>query len=152
MSNSIRTFTFAIVQYVNLRLIVGAKRTTASYKYCPYLCRASLGSSASLKSRSNPLVSNDLKKMECDDLIAKSSSRTRTRRSVGLSSENAAHRIANNGTETRNKQRDLLIMALDLEMLRVLAMEFREIRLCMNSVFAVQAPEENILLDDKNDL
>lgn len=106
---------FAMVKLDHLRSVVGAKRTTASYKYCPYLCRASLGSSASLKSRSIPLVSNDLKKMECDDLMAKSSSRTRTRRSVGLSSENAAHRIASNGTETKNKHIDLLIMALDLE-------------------------------------
>lgn len=103
------------MQFVHLRSIVGANRTTASYKYCPYLCRASLGSSASLKSRSNPLVSSDLKKIECDDLIAKSSSRTKTRRSVGLSSENAAHRIANNGREIKSRKIDFLIMAFDLE-------------------------------------
>lgn len=48
-----------------------------------------LGSSASLKSSSYPRVWRDLKKIECEDLIAGSSSKTRILRSAGLSVEKA---------------------------------------------------------------
>lgn len=72
----------------DIRSIVGEKSINPSYKYCPYLCSASLGSSASLKSSWKPRDWRDLKKIECEDLMAKSSKRTKMRRSVGLSGEN----------------------------------------------------------------
>lgn len=67
--------------------MVGQNRISASYRYCPYLCNAIFGSSASLKSSSNPRFCRDLKYKECEDLIPTSSSKTRIRRSVGFSGE-----------------------------------------------------------------
>lgn len=63
-----------------------------SYKYWPYLFKESFGSSASLKSRSNPRDLRELKKMEWEDLMARSSSSTRRRRSVGFSGEKELQR------------------------------------------------------------
>lgn len=57
------------------------------------------GSSASLKSRSKPRDWSVEKKRECDDLRDRSSSRTRMRRSVGLSMEKENAR--NGRTEIR---------------------------------------------------
>ena len=68
------------------------KSTSPSYKYRPYRCRESLGSSASLNSRSKPRDLRELKKTEWEDRRARSSTRTRTRRSVGLSTLNEEHK------------------------------------------------------------
>lgn len=71
----------------NLLSELGENKIRASYKYWPYRWSVSLGSSASLKSRSKPWDWREWKKMECEDLSEKSSSRTRIRRSVGFSGE-----------------------------------------------------------------
>lgn len=83
------------------RSTVGEKRIKPSYKYWPYLCKEILGSSASLKSRSKPRDWRELRKMECEDLIARSSSKTRIRRSVGRSGEKELQSVARNGIAVR---------------------------------------------------
>lgn len=60
-----------------------------SQRYWPYRRRASPGSSACLKSRSYPRAWREEKKREWEDRIARSSTRTRSRRSVGRSTEKA---------------------------------------------------------------
>lgn len=67
----------------NLRSVEGEKRMSPSYKYCPYRLTAIDGSLASLNSRLKPRDLSAVKKMECDDLRDRSSSKTRIWRSVG---------------------------------------------------------------------
>lgn len=102
-----------------------------SYKYCPYLFRESFGSSASLKSRSKPRDLRELKKMEWEDLIARSSRSTSMRRSVGFSGEKELQR---NGRRKRRiearKSRVFPIFARVLEFpcLMVVMMRERRVR------------------------
>ncbi|KAK9988128.1 hypothetical protein SO802_028367 [Lithocarpus litseifolius] len=55
-----------------------------------------------LKSRSNPRDWRELKKTECVDLRARSSSKTRTRRLEGFSGEKELVRIGRRGIRVRN--------------------------------------------------
>lgn len=74
-----------------------------SYKYWPYLWRERFGSSASLKSSSKPRFWRELKKIEWEDLRAKSSSNTKMRRSVGFSGENESMNIGRREINIKRK-------------------------------------------------
>ena len=75
-----------------------------------------MGSSASLKSRSNPRDWRELKKSEWEDLSARSSSKTRTRRLEAFSGEKEVQRIAMRGIRVRKmKSFDIFLV----EMIRV---------------------------------
>lgn len=63
-----------------------------------------MGSSASLKSMSNPRDWRDLKKSECEDLRARSSSKTRTRRVEGFSGEKEVQRNGRRGIRVRKRR------------------------------------------------
>ncbi len=57
-----------------------------------------------MKSRSNSRDWRDLKKSECEDLRARSSSKTRTRRLEGLSGEKEVQRNGRRGIRVRKRR------------------------------------------------